>query len=122
MMFWLLKIRFCIRFSAIAHLQKAPITASSEHVLVSQSSVYRLKQFHLKQNVLNAHIRKKYTLLNIIFVNKWNNVKNGKSVVKNHCKNVGLVLHLVIYRDFHGLKLLYLFFHCKVYYLRNKIM
>ena len=86
LMFWLLKKRFCIRFSAIAHLQKAPITASSEHVPVSQSSVYRLKQFHLKQNVLNAHIRKKYTLLNIPFVNKWNNVKNGKSVVKTTAK------------------------------------
>ena len=46
-----------IRFSAIAHLQKAPITASSEIVPASQSSTYRRKYYHLfKQKVLSAYI------------------------------------------------------------------
>ena len=49
MMFRLLKIRFGIRFPAIAHLQKAPITASSENEHVSQFSVYRLKHCYLFQ-------------------------------------------------------------------------
>ena len=38
---------------AIAHLQKAPITACSENVPDSQSSAYRRKCYHLfKENVL----------------------------------------------------------------------
>ena len=37
---------------------------------------------------------------------------------QNHCKNVGLVKHLAIYHDFHGLKLPYVFF--KDYYLRGE--
>ena len=46
-------------FSSIAHLHKAPITASLENVPDSQSSAYRRKYYHLiKQNVLSAHIRK----------------------------------------------------------------
>ena len=45
------------------------IIASSENVPDSQSCAYRRKYYHLfTQKVLNAHIRKKYTLLNIIFV------------------------------------------------------
>ena len=46
-------------FSVIAHLQKAPITASSESVPNSKSSAYRRNYYHLfTQNVLSAHIRK----------------------------------------------------------------
>ena len=46
--------RIC--FSAIAHLQKAPITAGSENVPNSQSSPYRGKCYHLfKENVLKKN-------------------------------------------------------------------
>ena len=41
-----------IRLSAITHLQKAPITASSENVPDFLSSAYMRKYYHLfKQNV-----------------------------------------------------------------------
>ena len=46
-----------IRFSASAHLQTAPITASSEYVPDSQSSGYRRNYYLLfEKNVLIAHI------------------------------------------------------------------
>ena len=48
-----------IRISAIAQLQKSPITASSENVPDSQYSAYRRKYYNIfKQNVLSAHNRK----------------------------------------------------------------
>ena len=57
MMFWLLNNKFTFQelendeknmwFSAIAHLQKAPITASSENVANSGSSAYRQKYYYL---------------------------------------------------------------------------
>ena len=46
-------------FYAIAHLQKAPIAASSENVPDSQSSAYMRKHYHpFKQNGLIAHMCK----------------------------------------------------------------
>ena len=43
--------------TAIAHLQKTPITAISENVPYSQSSGYRRNYYHtFKQNVLSAYI------------------------------------------------------------------
>ena len=54
-----------IRLSAIVHLQKSPITASSKNVPDSQSSAYRQKYYHLFiQNVLSAFWK---NTLNILF-------------------------------------------------------
>ena len=51
-------------------------------------------------------IFEKYTFL----VNIWKQGKNLQDLRdQNHCKNVELVEHLAIYRDFRGLKLSYLF-------------
>ena len=47
--------------SAIAHLQKALITASSENVTDSQSSAYMRKHNLFTQNVLSLHMRKNIT-------------------------------------------------------------
>ena len=59
----------------------------------SQSFAYRRKYHHLfKQNVVSAHIRKKYTILNLTLVNIWNHKKNLQDLRgQNNCKNVGLV-------------------------------
>ena len=52
-----------ICFSAIAHIQKAPISASLKNVPDSYSSAYKRKYYHIfKQDVSSAHIRKKYTI------------------------------------------------------------
>ena len=46
-----------IPFSDIAHLQKATITASSENVPYSQSSVDRRNNYDIfEENVLSGHI------------------------------------------------------------------
>ena len=53
-------------FSAIAHLQKAPITASSEKVPNSQSCPHRRKYYLLfKQNGLIRYQRQSYDVGNI---------------------------------------------------------
>ena len=49
-----------------------------------------------------------YTLLNSIFYFMEPRKKNLQDLRdQNHCKHVGLVNHLAIYHDFHGLKLSY---------------
>ena len=78
-----------IRFSAIAHIQKAPITASLENVPDTKSFACRRKYYHLfKQNVLSTHIRK-YTHYWVQFlVNIWNEGKNLKICVVKTTANM----------------------------------
>ena len=60
-----------IRFSAIAHLMKAPITGSSENVSDSQSSFYRRKYYHVfKKNVIGTHVWKNAHHC-ILFISFW---------------------------------------------------
>ena len=58
-----------IRISAIAQLQKSPITASSENVPDSQSSAYRRKYYNssFQTKSFMCLYLKKYILLNLIF-------------------------------------------------------
>ena len=94
-----------IRFSASAHLQTAPITASSENVPDSQSSGYRRNYYLLfEQNVLIAHIELHITeSIFGIYGTTGKNLQDLRG--QNHYKNVGLVYHLAIKHVFHGLNL-----------------
>ena len=77
------RIRF---FWCIVHLQKAPITASSENMPDSLSCAYRRKyylniyfMYIFKPNILSGHIRNKIIIKNThdsFLVNIWNNGKN----------------------------------------------
>ena len=84
-------------YSAIAHLQKAPITASLELVPDSRYFAYGRKYHDLfKWNVSSAHFRKKIHItesyLSKFLENILNHEKNLQDLRgQNPCKNVGLV-------------------------------
>ena len=88
-------------------LQKAPISASSENVLNSNlPPIGENIVIFSKKNVFSAHIRKNRHNWIKILVNIWNLGKNLQDLLgQNHCKNVGLMLHLAVNHDFHKLKL-----------------
>ena len=83
-----------ICFFALMHIYRRHLSPPVQKKY-AQFPIFGLyvKYYHLfKQKVLNAHNRKKYTLLNLILVNIWNLGKKLKGLHgQNHCRNVGPV-------------------------------
>ena len=99
------KICWQIRFSAIVHLQKAPITASSENMPHSQFFTYmheNQKYYHLfKQNGLSAHIEKIHITWSYsikILVNIWNHGKKLQDLQgQNHWKILADIFSIFLF-------------------------
>ena len=101
------------------YLLEAPITLSLEIVPDFQTSAYRRKYYQLfKQNVFSAHIKKNYTLLNIIWVNTWNQRRNLQDLGgQNHCKNVGLFCTVMQH-----LALISMDYNCYIFFFFHRLL